>query len=76
MGLCQRVSICFSVGQIRPVSMTGATGDGLTAGLDETQIKLLAEECIVIDNDDNNIGSASKKACHLLENINKGWFND
>ena len=56
--------------------MTGATGDGLTAGLDETQIKLLAEECIVIDNDDNNIGSASKKACHLLENINKGWCDE
>ena len=56
--------------------MPGARGDGLTTGLDETQIKLLQEECIVIDDDDNNIGSDSKKACHLLENINKGWCNE
>jgi len=42
--------------------------------LDATQVKLLNEECILIDNDDNKIGSASKKVCHLLENIEKGWY--
>jgi len=40
--------------------------------LDATQVKLLQEECILIDNDDRKIGSASKKVCHLLENIEKG----
>jgi len=42
---------------------------------DATQVNLLQEECILIDNDDRNIGSASKKVCHLLENIEKGQFN-
>ncbi len=42
------------------------------AGLDPVQVKLMGEECILIDEQDNNIGSASKKTCHLLENINKG----
>ena len=41
-------------------------------GLDEVQVKLLQEECILIDKDDQSIGSASKKTCHLLANINKG----
>ena len=44
----------------------------VTAGLDETQIQLLQEECILINNDDEKTGSATKKACHLLENIEKG----
>ena len=67
---------CFRIAQVASCRMSAnmANGDGLTAGLDETQIKLLEEECILIDNDDNNIGSASKKTCHLLENINKGWL--
>jgi len=42
---------------------------------DATQVKLLEEECILIDSDDHKIGSASKKVCHLLENIEKGWCN-
>ncbi|XP_033639471.1 isopentenyl-diphosphate Delta-isomerase 1-like [Asterias rubens] len=43
--------------------------------LDETQVKLLAEECIVVDEEDKAIGSASKKACHLNENIDKGLLH-
>ena len=44
----------------------------LTFGLDEMQVKLLEEECIVINEHDQKIDAASKKTCHLLENINKG----
>lgn len=40
--------------------------------LDATQVNLLEEECILIDSNDRKIGSASKKVCHLLENIEKG----
>ena len=32
-------------------------------GYDEEQIRLMDEVCIVLDNDDNPIGSASKKTC-------------
>lgn len=47
-------------------------GEDIFNGHDETQIELMKEECILIDEDDRNKGSASKKECHLLENINKG----
>ena len=30
------------------------------------------EVCIVLDDNDTPIGSASKKVCHLMDNINKG----
>ena len=53
--------------------MTSQTLD--LSHLDATQVNLLKEECILIDNDDRNIGSASKKVCHLLENIEKGSYN-
>lgn len=46
----------------------------LFKGLDQTQVELMKEECILVDENDKNIGSASKKVCHLLENINKGKF--
>lgn len=34
-------------------------------GYDEEQVKLMEEVCIVLDNDDKPIGSASKKTCTL-----------
>lgn len=45
------------------------------AGYDEEQIRLMDEVCIVLDTDDNPIGSASKKACHLMTNINAGLLH-
>jgi isopentenyl-diphosphate delta-isomerase len=46
--------------------------DSMLASLDETQVKLLEENCILVDEADKAIGSATKKDCHLLSNINKG----
>lgn len=40
--------------------------------LDPQQIKFLDEECILVDENDNAIGTASKKECHLMANIRKG----
>lgn len=37
--------------------------------LDETQAKLLAEKCILVDENDKVIGSTTKKECHLNSNI-------
>jgi len=42
---------------------------------DEVQVKLMAEQCILINEKDEVIGSASKKTCHLLENINSGMLH-
>ncbi|KAF6270527.1 isopentenyl-diphosphate delta isomerase 1 [Rhinolophus ferrumequinum] len=46
-----------------------------TDGLDEQQVKLLAEMCILIDENDNKIGAETKKNCHLNENIEKGLLH-
>lgn len=45
------------------------------SGYDAEQIRLMDEVCIVLDKDDNPIGSASKKTCHLMTNINKGLLH-
>ncbi|KAF2396645.1 isopentenyl-diphosphate delta3-delta2-isomerase [Trichodelitschia bisporula] len=44
-------------------------------GYDEEQIRLMDEMCIVVDEDDKPIGSASKKICHLMTNIEKGLLH-
>ncbi|KAL8935284.1 MAG: hypothetical protein Q9216_005503 [Gyalolechia sp. 2 TL-2023] len=53
---------------------TPTTDDDLQ-GYDEEQIRLMEEVCIVLDNDDNPIGSASKKVCHLMKNIDEGLLH-
>ncbi len=39
------------------------TSSEALSGHDEEQIRLMDEVCIVLDNDDNPIGNASKKLC-------------
>lgn len=43
-----------------------------TDHLDEKQVQLLAEMCILIDENDQKIGADTKKNCHLNSNINNG----
>jgi isopentenyl-diphosphate Delta-isomerase len=45
------------------------------SGYDAEQIRLMDEVCIVLDRDDQPLGSASKKACHLMSNIEKGLLH-
>lgn len=52
-----------------------AAQDQDLAGYDEEQIRLMDEVCIVLDDNDTPIGSASKKVCHLMENIDKGLLH-
>ncbi|KAH8700813.1 isopentenyl-diphosphate delta-isomerase [Talaromyces proteolyticus] len=58
-----------------------ANGDSSTReggdleGYDEEQVRLMEEVCIVLDNDDKPIGSASKKTCHLMTNIDRGLLH-
>ncbi|PGH13621.1 isopentenyl-diphosphate delta-isomerase [Polytolypa hystricis UAMH7299] len=40
-------------------------------GYDEEQIRMMEEMCIVLDDNDQPIGSASKKTCHLMTNIDR-----
>ena len=45
------------------------------SNLDETQVQLLAEECILVDENDKVVGSDTKKNCHLNTNIEKGMLH-
>ncbi|KAL0256206.1 isopentenyl-diphosphate delta-isomerase idi1 [Diplodia seriata] len=54
---------------------SSGNGDSDLAGYDEEQIRLMDEMCIVLDENDVPIGSASKKVCHLMENINRGLLH-
>ena len=57
-----------------------STAFGMTANLfnpdlsshDETQIRLLAEQCILVDESDSVLGADTKKNCHLNVNIDEG----
>ncbi|KAK9330793.1 NUDIX hydrolase domain-like protein [Lipomyces starkeyi] len=44
-------------------------------GYDEEQVRLMEEVCIVLDWNDIPCGSASKKTCHLMSNINNGLLH-
>ncbi|OAP64908.1 isopentenyl-diphosphate delta-isomerase [Fonsecaea erecta] len=58
-----------------PNGSSETNSDDTLAGYDEEQIRLMDEVCIVLDNNDMPIGSASKKACHLMSNINQGLLH-
>lgn len=46
-----------------------------TDHLDEKQVQLLAEKCILIDDNDRKTGADTKKNCHLNSNIDKGLLH-
>ncbi|XP_023660639.1 isopentenyl-diphosphate Delta-isomerase 1-like [Paramormyrops kingsleyae] len=46
-----------------------------TDNLDEKQVQLLSEMCILIDENDHKIGADTKKNCHLNSNIEKGLLH-
>ncbi|KAF3935486.1 hypothetical protein ABW19_dt0200091 [Dactylella cylindrospora] len=52
-----------------------ATQSSELEGYDEEQVRLMDEVCIVLDEDDKPIGSASKKICHLMANIDRGLLH-
>lgn len=64
------VSVHFSEARTLPsaVRMPEITTDHL----DEKQVQLLSEMCILIDENDHKIGADTKKNCHLNSNIDKG----
>merc|ERR1712232_490616 len=49
--------------------------DVLSGNYDPTQISLMNERCILLNDKDEVIGYDSKKNCHLVENIEKGLLH-
>ncbi|SCU82873.1 LADA_0C08416g1_1 [Lachancea dasiensis] len=50
-------------------------GDLVFDGHDEEQIRLMNENCIVLDWNDHAVGAGTKKLCHLMSNINEGLLH-
>lgn len=44
-------------------------------GVYSVQVALLAEQCIVVDEGDREVGARTKKACHLNSNIATGLLH-
>lgn len=68
--------------ETRPNSRASGQSDTLSTrdqkafvGHNDIQIQLMNENCIVLDWDDNIIGAATKKTCHLMDNINRGLLH-
>ncbi|QLL30895.1 hypothetical protein HG536_0A07100 [Torulaspora globosa] len=49
--------------------------DKVFFGHDDEQIRLMNENCIVLDWNDEAIGAGTKKLCHLMSNIEKGLLH-
>lgn len=56
-------------------SSTEDNGDVVFAGHDEEQIRLMSENCIVVDWDDKAVGAGTKKLCHIMSNIEQGLLH-
>ena len=58
----------------QPTTSTTPSDTDLS-GYDAEQIRLMDELCIVLDINDHPLGSASKKTCHLMTNIDRGLLH-
>jgi isopentenyl-diphosphate delta-isomerase len=54
---------------------TSAEGVGALAWADADQVRLMEEKCILVDEKDQVIGSATKKECHLNSSIRNGMLH-
>ena len=48
---------------------TSSAGNSSDAALDPFQESLLKEQCILVNENDEELGSASKRTCHLKDNV-------
>lgn len=55
--------------EVLPTSQTNTARGSELEGYDEEQVRLMDEVCIVLDNNDRPIGSASKKLCTFHDPI-------
>ncbi|XP_042876862.1 isopentenyl-diphosphate Delta-isomerase 1-like [Penaeus japonicus] len=62
-GHLQRLRGCFV-----HTASGGAWKESFAEDIDPQQFALLEEQCILVDENDTNIGAASKRDCHLMQN--------
>ncbi|XP_071753027.1 isopentenyl-diphosphate Delta-isomerase 1 [Centroberyx gerrardi] len=61
--------------QVRRLQCAARMPEINTDNLDEKQVQLLSEMCILIDENDRKVGADTKKNCHLNSNIDKGLLH-
>lgn len=66
-------SIWFYFSKVQGFHRAAKMPEVTTDHLDEKQVQLLSEMCILIDENDHRVGADTKKNCHLNSNIDKGW---
>ena len=66
-----RVQSPFLSTKTKSTAMSSVSGPELTSH-DPTQIQLMAEQCILVDEQDKILGAETKKNCHLNTNIDQG----
>lgn len=59
----------------KPTSQGSSNGDEILSGHDEEQIRLMEELCIVLNYEDEPVGAATKKTCHIMKNIQDGLLH-
>lgn len=65
--------VCCVCSEVRQRQFTFRMPEVNTEHLDEKQVQLLSEMCILIDQNDQKTGADTKKNCHLNSNIDKGF---
>lgn len=80
LGASEILSLFPEVVPIAKVSGSKSTtsrdiDSSVLSGYDEEQIKLMDENCIVLDYNDKPIGSGTKKLCHIMDNIETGLLH-
>uniref|UniRef100_A0A3Q2PUE0 isopentenyl-diphosphate Delta-isomerase n=2 Tax=Fundulus heteroclitus TaxID=8078 RepID=A0A3Q2PUE0_FUNHE len=61
--------------EVRRLQAAARMPEIATDHLDDKQVQLLSEMCILIDENDQRIGADTKKNCHLNSNIDKGLLH-
>ncbi|CAF0755156.1 unnamed protein product [Brachionus calyciflorus] len=72
------MSFLKSLNEISPKRTLTSERDilfGFEKTYDQTQLNLMSENCILVDENDKQIGSETKKNCHLIKNINNGMLH-
>ncbi|XP_006806429.1 isopentenyl-diphosphate Delta-isomerase 1 isoform X2 [Neolamprologus brichardi] len=74
---CAAVTTCGRAisSKVRHLQSAARMPEVTTDHLDEKQVQLLSEMCILIDENDLKIGADTKKNCHLNSNIDKGLLH-
>jgi isopentenyl-diphosphate delta-isomerase len=60
---------------VAPYVTSSAAAAEALKNADDEQTRMLAEECLVVNDKDEVVGSASKEICHLNENIRGGLLH-